>query len=144
MTYTIYTQQPTPGDIDILHPLLRESYWSPGIPRDTVENACAHSKCVIARDATGGLIGFARAITDGAVFAWICDVMVVPERRGEGIGRALVSELVSHPELKTVRRFMLGTLDAHGVYAGIGFGPIKAPERLMEILRPAHYAPPKA
>jgi GNAT superfamily N-acetyltransferase len=144
MAHVIAVEQPAPADIDILHPLLRESYWSPGIPRDTVEHACAHSTCAIARSESGVLIGFARAITDGAVFAWICDVMVVPEARGAGIGRALVSALVSHPDLKTVRRFMLGTLDAHGVYAGIGFGPVKAPERLMEIIRPAHYAPRKS
>ena len=134
--------QPTEADIDILHPLLRESYWSPGIPRDTVERACAGSVCAIAHDEAGALIGFARAVTDRAVFAWICDVMVVPDRRGVGIGRGVVRALMDHYDMRTVRRWMLGTADAHGVYAGIGFAPLGAPERLMEVIRPAHYAKP--
>jgi len=140
----IRVEQPTEADIDILHPLLRESYWSPGIPRGTVERACAQSLCVIARDETGALIGFARAVTDRVVFAWVCDVMVVPARRGGGIGRNLVRTLMEHPEMATVRRWMLGTADAHGVYAELGFGPLKAPQRLMEVIRPAHYAKPEA
>lgn len=139
----IAVEQPTEADIDILHPLLRESYWSPGIPRNTVERACKNSMCAIARDEAGALIGFARAVTDGAVFAWVCDVMVVPERRGEGIGRSLVRALMEHTETQTVRRWMLGTADAHGVYAGLGFGPLKAPARLMEVIKPAHYAKPE-
>lgn len=140
----IALQHPSPADIDVLHPMLRESYWSPGIPRETVERACAHSICAIARDEAGVLIGFARAVTDWAVFAWVCDVIVAPAYRGAGLGRRLVRTLMDNPETLTVRRWMLGTLDAHGVYADLGFGPIRAPERLMEVIKPAHYARPKA
>ncbi len=127
----------------MLHPMLRESYWSPGIPRDTVERACALSFCAIARNEAGVLIGFARAVTDRAVFAWICDVIVAPAHRGEGLGRGLVRTLMEHPDTRTVRRWMLGTLDAHGVYAGLGFGPVKEPQRLMEVIRAARYAKPE-
>lgn len=139
----IRVEQPTEADLDVLHPLLRETYWSPGIPRETVARAASNSMCAIARDETGKLIGFARAVTDKAVFAWVCDVIIEPAHRGKGLGRGLVRILMEHPDTATVRRWMLGTGDAHGVYAGIGFGPVKAPERLMEVIRPAHYAKSK-
>lgn len=139
----IRVEQPTEADLDILHPLLRETYWSPGIPRETVSRAAANSMCAIARDEAGALIGFARAVTDRAVFAWLCDVIIAPDHRGRGLGRGLVRTLMEHPDMATVRRWMLGTGDAHGVYAGIGFGPIKAPERLMEVIKPAHYSRPE-
>ena len=138
----IAVEQPSEADIDVLHPMLRETYWSPGIPRDTVAGGCANSLCAVARDEAGALIGFARAVTDRAVFAWLCDVIVVPGHRGKGIGRGLVRALMMHPEMQTVRRWMLGTTDAHGVYAELGFGPLKAPARLMEVIKPAHYAKP--
>ncbi len=140
----IRVERPTDADIDLLHPMLREAYWSPGIPRDTVVRACANSLCAIARDETGDLIGFARAVTDRAVFAWVCDVIIEPAHRGKGLGRGLVRALMEHPDLQTVRRWMLGTADAHGVYAKLGFGPIKVPERLMEVIKPAHYTKPAA
>jgi GNAT superfamily N-acetyltransferase len=138
----IAVEQPSEADLDVLHPMLREAYWSPGIPRDTVASACANSLCAVARDEAGALIGFARAVTDRAVFAWLCDVIVVPGHRGKGIGRGLVRALMMYPEMQTVRRWMLGTADAHGVYAELGFGPLKAPARLMEVIKPAHYAKP--
>lgn len=139
----IRVEQPTESDLDILHAMLREAYWSPGIPRETVARATSHSLCAIARDEAGMLIGFARAVTDRAVFAWLCDVIIAPEHRGKGLGRGLVRTLMEHPDTQTVRRWMLGTADAHGVYAVLGFGPIKAPQRLMEVIRPAHYAKPE-
>jgi len=138
----IAVQKPSEADIDALHPMLRETYWSPGIPRDTVAQACANSLCSVARDETGALVGFARAVTDRAVFAWLCDVIVAPGHRGKGIGRGLVRALMECPEMQTVRRWMLGTADAHGVYSELGFRPLKAPERLMEVIRPAHYRMP--
>lgn len=140
----IAVEQPTGADIDVLHAMLRETYWSPGIPRETVERACTHSFCAIARNEAGGLIGFARAVTDRAVFAWVCDVIVAPGHRGEGLGRGLVRALMEHPDTRTVRRWMLGTLDAHGVYSELGFGPIKEPHRLMDVIKPAHYAKPES
>lgn len=139
----IRVEQPTETDLDVLHAMLRETYWSPGIPRETVARAAAHSMCAIARDERGALIGFARAVTDRAVFAWVCDVIIEPKHRSRGIGRSLVRTLMEHPDLQTVRRWMLGTADAHGVYAGLGFGPVKAPQRLMEVIRPAQYATPE-
>lgn len=140
----IAIQHPTDADMDVLHPMLAEAYWSVGIPRETVARACANSMCAISRDDAGRLIGFARLVTDRTVFAWLCDVIVAPPHRGRGIGRGLAHALMSQPDTQTVRRWMLGTADAHGVYRELGFGPIRAPERLMEFIKPAHYraAPP--
>ena len=138
----IQIEHPTEDDITALHAILKETYWSPGIPREVVEKACAHSLCAIARDDAGALIGFARLVTDRAVFAWLCDVVVVPTHQGRGIGRALVSVFRNHPELQHLRRWMLGTRDAHGVYADLGFTPIGDASRLMEILGPAPYGKP--
>lgn len=139
----ITVEQLPEADIDVLHPMLRETYWSPGIPRDTVARACAQSLCAVARDETGRLIGFARAVTDRAVFAWLCDVIIDPAHRGQGLGRGLVRALMEHPEMQTVRRWMLGTADAHGVYAELGFESLKAPERLMEVIKLPHWAKPE-
>lgn len=129
----IAIEQPSETDMDTIHAMLRETYWSPGIPRETVERACANSMCAIARDAEGKLIGFARLVTDKATFAWLCDVVVVPGKQGKGLGRALVRTFLDHSELKGLRRWLLGTKDAHGVYEPLGFARVDKPERLMHI-----------
>jgi N-acetylglutamate synthase-like GNAT family acetyltransferase len=135
----IAIEQPSETDIEIIHAVLRETYWSPGIPRDVVARACANSMCAIARDDSGKLIGFARLVTDKATFAWLCDVIVLPGKQGKGLGRALVQMFQRHPELHGLRRWLLGTKDAHGVYAPLGFTPLSEPDRLMEIRNPAPY-----
>lgn len=135
----INIEQPSQTDIETIHALLRETYWSPGIPRETVERAARNSICAIARDDSGGLIGFARIVSDRATFAWLCDVVVLPVHQGQGIARDLVRALQAHPELQGLRRWLLGTKDAHGVYAPLGFAPLDAPERLMHIRNPAPY-----
>lgn len=135
----IAIEQPSEGDIDTIHATLRETYWSPGIPRDVVARACANSMCAVARDANGKLIGFARLVTDKATFAWLCDVIVLPGKQGKGLGRALVQTFQRHPELQGLRRWLLGTKDAHGVYEPLGFTPLTAPERFMHIKTPRPY-----
>jgi GNAT superfamily N-acetyltransferase len=135
----IAIEQPSETDIEIIHAVLRETYWSPGIPRDVVARACANSMCAIARDEHGKLIGFARLVTDKATFAWLCDVIVLPGKQGKGLGRALVQTFQRHPELHGLRRWLLATKDAHGVYEPLGFAALAAPDRLMEIRNPAPY-----
>ncbi|MCL4716641.1 MAG: GNAT family N-acetyltransferase [Hyphomonadaceae bacterium] len=135
----IAIEQPSETDIDAIHAVLRETYWSPGIPRETVARACANSMCAVARDDKGKLIGFARLVTDKATFAWLCDVIVLPGKQGRGLGRALVRTFLDHPELQGPRRWLLGTKDAHGVYAPLGFTPLDAPERFMQIRNPKPY-----
>jgi predicted N-acetyltransferase YhbS len=138
----IAIEQPGEADIDVIHAMLRESYWSPGIPREVVARAAANSMCAIARDEAGQLIGYARLVTDKATFAWLCDVIVLPGRQGRGVGRALVRTFLELPELKGMRRWLLGTKDAHGVYAALGFQPLESPERFMIIRNPAPYGVP--
>lgn len=133
---------PSAADIDIIAPALAETYWSPGIPRAVVEKAWANSTCALARDGEGRLLGFARAVTDRATFAWLCDVLVLPRARGQGVARALVAALMAAPDLQGLRRWLLATADAHGVYAPLGFVPLPAPERWMEIKQAAPYGKP--
>jgi N-acetylglutamate synthase-like GNAT family acetyltransferase len=129
----IAIEQPSDADIDVIHGVLTKSYWSPGIARDVVAQACANSMCATARDEEGKLIGFARLVTDRATFAWLCDVIVLPGKQGKGVGRNLVRAFQQHPELQGLRRWMLGTRDAHGVYEALGFTAIEEPHRLMHI-----------
>jgi GNAT superfamily N-acetyltransferase len=135
----IAIEAPSEPDLEIIHATLRETYWSPGVPRDVVARACVNSMCAIARDESGKLIGFARLVTDKATFAWLCDVIVLPGKQGRGLGRALVQTFLDHPELQGLRRWLLGTKDAHGVYAPLGFSPLSAPARFMEIKQRAPY-----
>ncbi len=136
---SITIEQPSDADIDAIQHVLKDTYWSPGIPRDVVARACANSMCAIARDDTGKLIGFARLVTDKATFAWLCDVIVLPGKQGKGLGRALVQTFQRHPELQGLRRWLLGTKDAHGVYTPLGFTPLDAPDRFMQIRSPTPY-----
>jgi GNAT superfamily N-acetyltransferase len=131
--------QPSAADIDAIHVVLTSTYWSPGIPRDVVARACANSVCAIARDEGGALIGFARVVTDRATFAWLCDVFVAPAHSGKGVARKLVSALKAEPDLQNLRRWLLASKDAHGVYAPLGFTPLAAPARFMEIRNRAPY-----
>lgn len=120
-------------DIARIHAWLASSYWSPGIERALVERAIAGSQPIGAyRD--GVQVGFARAITDRATFAWIADVFVDDAARGQGIGRAMVGWFVDHPDLAGIRRIGLVTADAHGVYEKLGFHALLRPDRYMERL----------
>ena len=126
-------------DVSRVHAWLASSYWSPGIERDVVERAIAGSHCLGAyRD--GQLVGFARAITDHATFAWIADVWVDEAERGNGLGRRMVQWFVEHPRFEGIRRIALTTADAHGVYAALGFNSLLRPQRYMERLSPAALA----
>jgi GNAT superfamily N-acetyltransferase len=117
-------------DVSLVHGFLSSSYWAKGRSRETVERSIRNSLCFGAY-AAGRQIAFARVITDRAVFAYLADVFVVPEFRRRGVSKALMRAILAHPELQTLRTFLLGTLDAHGLYAQFGFGPLREPERLM-------------
>ena len=122
-------------DLALVHSWLASSYWSPGIERALVERAIAGSHCLGAyRD--GEQVGFARAITDHATFAWIADVWIDEPVRGQGLGRRMVGWFIDHSQFAGIRRVALTTRDAHGVYAKLGFTPLHAPGNLMERLAP--------
>lgn len=103
--------------------LLKASYWGGQRTDEVNRRAFANSICAIAL-VDGRQAGFARASGDRAVFARISDVIVWPEYRGRGVGKALIESLLDHPELRTVSTFMLNTADAHGLYARYGFRPV--------------------
>ena len=132
-TDLLISDDPTLLDRALIHRFLSEhSYWARGVPREIVDRSLAHSLCLGAyRD--GRQIGFARVVSDFATFAWLADVFVVEDHRGMGFGRRLVAAVLAHPRLQGMRRFMLGTRDAHGLYARFGFQPLAQPERFMEI-----------
>jgi len=98
---------------------------------EVVDRSIEHSLCFGIYKA-GRQIGFARTVTDFATFAWLADVFIVEEERGSGCSKKLVAAIVAHPGLQSLRRIMLGTRDAHTLYARYGFAPIKYPERFME------------
>ena len=130
---------PAELDIALIHRFLsEESYWAAGIPRATLERALAHSVCV------GGYLGgaqvaFGRAVTDQATFAYLADVFVLPEHRGQGYGRQIVAALLADPRLQGLRRWHLVTRDMQRLYAGFGFVPLTQPERHMQRHDPEIY-----
>jgi GNAT superfamily N-acetyltransferase len=141
-TYDI-SADPTRLDLDAIHAFLSRSYWSPGVPKDVVARAIANSLCFGAYESGehGAQIGFARVVTDKATFAYLADVYVLEAHRGRGLSHRLVEHALAHPELQGLRRMMLATRDAHGLYAAHGFAPLAAPDRFMEVHRPdAHKA----
>ena len=129
----LISDDPALLDRAFIHRFLSErSYWAQGVPREIVDRSIEHSLCFgVYRD--GPQIGFARAVTDFATFAWLADVFVVEDIRGHGIGKRLVAAVLAHPRLQGLRRFQLGTRDAHVLYARFGFQPLAHPERFMEI-----------
>lgn len=126
-------------DVDAMHAYLTRSYWSPGIPRDVVERAARNSLCFGVYQRGGGQVGLARVVTDHATFAYLCDVYVLEEHRGKGLSKWLMREVMAHPALTCARRTMLGTRDAHGLYARHGFSAPPQDGVLMQILRPDIY-----
>ena len=118
-----------------IHGWLAFSYWSPGIEREVVERAIAGSHCLGAYR-RGEQVGFARAITDYTTFAWIADVWVAEECRGQGLGQRLARWFIDQPCLTDIRRIGLTTADAHGVYTKLGFPALSRPDRYMERLSP--------
>jgi GNAT superfamily N-acetyltransferase len=123
-------------DLDYVHRYLsQESYWAGAIPRDVVARSVANALSFGLYAPDGAQVGFARVVTDRATFAWLADVFIAPCRQGLGLGKALMDAIVSHPDLQGLRRFMLATADAHGLYESYGFAAVESPERLMVKLR---------
>ena len=117
--------------VDAIHAFLSTSYWAAGIPYETVARAVANSLCVGAFQGEAQ-IGFARVISDRATFAYLADVYVLAAHSGQGLARAMVQRLQDHPDLQGLRRWMLFTRDAHGVYAPLGWTPMADPAGLLQ------------
>jgi len=134
----LVSNDPAKLDLEVIHGFLSSSYWSPGIPLAVLQRAIAGSLC-FGLYHHGSQIGFARIVTDHATFAYLCDVFVLEEYRGRGLGHWLIQTLTEHPDLQSLRRMVLVTRDAHGLYEKFGFSPLVRPEGYMELHRPNVY-----
>ena len=134
----IISTDPARLDVDAIHAFLTQSYWANGIPKDIVARSLQNSLCfgVYAGDRQ---IGLARVISDLATYAYIGDVYILEEHRGQGLGKWLMECLMGHPDLQGLRRWSLATRDAHGLYQQFGFMSLKKPESYMEIVKPNLY-----
>jgi GNAT superfamily N-acetyltransferase len=120
-------------DDDYVHGWLStESYWAKDRPRNATVKAIDNSLNIGLFDGNGSQVGFCRWVTDGATFAWLCDVFVHPAHRGKGLGVFLVKVATDHPTVSGLR-LLLGTGDAHDLYRKFGFESIALPERMMEV-----------
>jgi GNAT superfamily N-acetyltransferase len=122
-------------DAELIHQWLSlDSYWALGRPREKQDRAIANSLNFGVYDrASEAQVGYARVVTDRATFAWLCDVFISPAVRGKGLGTALAAGVRDHLAPYGLRRIMLATADAHGVYAKAGFEPLAQPERWMAL-----------
>jgi GNAT superfamily N-acetyltransferase len=124
-------------DVPAIHDFLaHSSYWARDVPLSTVQKSIENSLCFGIYDGDKQ-VGFARVITDYAVFAYLADVFILEDYRGRGLAKWLMACIVSYPELQNLRRWMLATKDAHGLYAQYGFNSLSRPERFMEASQPA-------
>jgi GNAT superfamily N-acetyltransferase len=131
VSYEISTDR-TRLDIPRVHRFLStEAYWSPGVPREVVERSIENSLPFGVYTEGGEQVGFARVVSDRATFAWLADVYIESAHRGHGLGKRLVAEVLEHPELQGLRRWMLGTADAHELYRRFGFDGLKDVRRFM-------------
>jgi GNAT superfamily N-acetyltransferase len=130
--YTISTD-PSRLDVDMIHRFLsEESYWAKGRTREVTDRAIANSYpfgVYLGEDQ----VAFARVVTDTVTFAWLADVFVLPEHRGDGVGKVLVEAVIADPRFAGMKRWFLGTADAHELYRRFGFSEIVNPGRLMAI-----------
>jgi GNAT superfamily N-acetyltransferase len=128
-------------DLSLIHRYLSEqSSWAKGIPLSSVAKSIAHSLCF------GGFVqneqvAFARVISDYATFAYLLDVFVLEPHRGKGYSKLLMQAVLTHAELQGLRRFMLATSTAHGLYAKMGFMPLATSNTIMQIHKLNPYQP---
>lgn len=130
----IFSDDKNKIDITAVHRFLSTaSYWAMGIPFETVEKSVKNSLCFgIYKDKRQ--VGFARWITDAATFAYLADVYIEEEFRGQGLSKSLMSLMMFHEDLQGLRRYQLATRDAHSLYQQFGFEPLEQPENSMAIL----------
>lgn len=130
--YTVSTD-PSRLDVDMIHRFLSEdSYWAKGRPRELTDRAIANSYPFgVYRD--GAQVAFARVVTDTITFAWLADVFVLPEHRGNGVGKLLVESVLTDDRFRGMKRWFLGTADAHELYRRFGFSEPINPGRFMSI-----------
>ncbi|MFT5520096.1 MAG: ribosomal protein S18 acetylase RimI-like enzyme [Enterobacterales bacterium] len=135
--YRVTTNQ-SEMDVEAIHQYLTNSYWSPGLPLETLRKALQNSFCFAALKGNEQ-IGFARLITDYTTFAYLADVYILEAHQGKGLSKMLLDEIFKHPKLDGLRRIMLATRDAHGLYEKFGFSKLSNPDIFMENWKPDVY-----
>jgi len=118
-------------NVDRIHAFLTRSYWSEGVSRETIERGIGNS-IPFGVYVGGEQVGFARVISDRASYAYLADVYIEGPFRGRGLSKLLMRVVMAHPELQGLRRWILGTRDAHGLYRQFGFTELRRPEQWME------------
>ena len=146
----LISTDPARLDLDVIHGFLTQCYWAKGIPPEVVARSIKHSLCfgiydegvekspLLGKSARIGApgapqVGFARVISDFATIAYLGDVFVLDSYRGHGLGKWMMECIMRHRSLQGLRRWLLLTRDAHGLYSQFGFTPVKSPERYMEL-----------
>jgi hypothetical protein len=156
---SLISTDPARLDLDVIHGYLTNCYWAKGVPREVVARSIEHALCFGVYDSSGASprlakdkrhgagtdgilaqVGFARVISDFATIAYVGDVFVLDSHRGRGLGKWLMECITQHPALQGLRRWILTTRDAHGLYSQVGFTPVNFPERYMERYDPQVYA----
>ncbi|NQY86798.1 MAG: GNAT family N-acetyltransferase [Colwellia sp.] len=143
MAYRI-TDNKEEMDIDAIHHYLSRSYWAKDVPKSVVIKAIENSLCfaVLAVDTNNKekQVGFARLITDSATFAYLADVYILAEHRGKGLSKQMMKKIIAHPQLQGLRRIMLATKDAHGLYEQFGFTALTDQKMFMQLWTPDIYS----
>jgi GNAT superfamily N-acetyltransferase len=135
--FSVHTDK-TKFDFEVIHGFLKHSYWAKDVPIEIIKKSIDNSLCfgVFHKEKQ---IGFARIVTDYTTFAYVADVFILEAFRKMGLSKLLMKTILEYPELKKLRRWMLATKDAHGLYSQFGFRPLKNPERFMEIHDPEFF-----
>lgn len=134
MTHKFYTStDKSKLDINMIVEFLsKRSYWAKGRSREKIVTSIENSLCFGVYSDNNEQLGFARVLSDFAVFAWIMDVFILEEHRKKGLSKLLMTAIMEHPDLQGLERWGLGTKDAHGLYEQFGFRRLKTPETKME------------
>ena len=130
-------------NLDVVHGFISNSYWAKDMPKALMASAIENSMCFSVFDGEDKQVGFARIISDQTTFAYLADVFVLPAHRGNGLSKWLMETIMAHPKLQGLRRFMLATSDAHGLYKQYGFDSLSKPGIIMEIANPDVYKKPR-
>jgi GNAT superfamily N-acetyltransferase len=131
----IISTYPSRLDHDAIADILKRAYWASGRPREITDRAIENSLVFGIYDGDKQ-IGLARVVSDYAIFAYLCDVFIHEDYRAQGLGKWLLQTVMSHPDLQGLRRWVLATKDAHGLYKQYGWNPLADPDGWMEILNP--------
>lgn len=126
-------------DFEVIHGFLTNCYWAKGISPELVARSIEHSLCFGIYDGSGAQVGFARVVSDFATVAYLGDVFVLETHRGRGLSKFMMECVKQHPAFQGLRRWILLTRDAHGLYQKFGFTPVKSPQRYMELHQPHAY-----